>query len=316
MTATTRDVELTNFSAYSMKYTGYPIVKGKLNVDLHYQLDQNKLNANNHIFIDQFTFGDHVDSPSATNLPVRLAISLLKDSRGQIDVNVPVSGSLDDPQFSVGSLIWHAFLNVIEKAVTSPFSLLASAFGGSEELGYVAFGPGSAKLGENEVKKLETIAKALADKPGVKLDISGRVDPAVDTAGLKQAELDRRVKQQKIKDVVGKGESVDLDSIAIAPGEYDKYLERAYSAADIKKPRNFVGLAKSIPAEQMKQLLLDSTAVSEADLTALAQRRAGAVQDWLAGKVDAGRIFTVAPKLDATGINDKGPSTRVDFTLK
>jgi hypothetical protein len=316
MTATTRDVELTNFSAYSVKYAGYPIVKGKLNVDLHYQLDQNKLNANNHIFIDQFTFGDHVDSPTATNLPVRLAISLLKNSRGEIDVNVPVSGSLDDPQFSVGSLIWHAFLNVIEKAVTSPFSLLASAFGGSEELGYVAFEPGSAKLGDTEAKKLDTIAKALTDKPAVKLDISGRVDPAQDTPGLKQAALERMVKQQKIRDVAGKGESVDIDSISVAPAEYGKYLERAYSAADIKKPRNFIGIAKTIPQDQMKQLLLDSTAVSDADLAALAQRRAGVVQEYFNGKVAAGRIYTVAPKMDASGISDKGPSTRVEFTLK
>ena len=316
MTATTRDVDLTNFTSYSLKYAGYPIVKGKLNVDLHYLLDQNKLNANNHIFIDQFTFGDHVDSPTATGLPVRLAISLLKNSRGEIDVDVPVSGSLDDPQFSVGSLIWHAFVNLIEKAVTSPFSLLAGAFGGSEELGYVAFDPGLATLSEAETKKLDTLSKALSDKPGVELDLTGRVDPALDTPGLKQAAVDRQVKRQKIKDLVGKGESVDIDSITLAPGEYDKYLAKAYSAADIKKPRNFVGIAKTIPADEMKKLLLDSTAVSDADLTALAQHRAAVVQQWFAGKIDAGRIYTVAPKMDASGIQDKGPSTRVEFTLK
>lgn len=318
MTATTRDVDLTNFTSYSLKYAGYPIVKGKLNVDLHYLLDQNKLNANNHIFIDQFTFGDHVDSPTATGLPVRLAISLLKNSRGEIDVNIPVSGSLDDPQFSVGSLIWHAFVNLIEKAVTSPFSLLASAFGGSEELGYVAFDPGQATLNEAETKKLDTLSKALSDKPAVKLDLTGRVDPALDTPGLKQAAVDRQVKRQKIKDLVGKGESIDIDSVTLAPGEYDKYLAKAYSAADIKKPRNFVGIAKTIPADEMKKLLLDSTTVSEADLAALAQHRAGVVQQWFTGtgKIDAGRIYTVAPKMDASGIQDKGPSTRVEFTLK
>jgi len=316
MTATTRDVDLTNFTSYSLKYAGYPIVKGKLNVDLHYLLDHNKLDANNHIFIDQFTFGDHVDSPSATNLPVRLAISLLKNSRGEIDVNIPVSGSLDDPQFSVGGLIWHAFVNLIEKAVTSPFSLLAGAFGGSEELGYVAFEPGSATLSDAETKKLDTLSKALTDKPGIKLDLAGRVDPALDTPGLKQAEVDRQVKRQKIKDLVGKGESIDIDSIKLEPAEYDKYLDKAYSAADIKKPRNFVGIAKSIPADQMKQLLLDNTKVSDADLNALAQRRASVVQQWFGGKIDAGRIFTVAPKMDASGITDKGPSTRVEFTLK
>ena len=316
MTATTRDVDLTNFTSYSLKYAGYPIVKGKLNVDLHYLLNNNKLDANNHIFIDQFTFGDHVDSPSATSLPVRLAISLLKNSRGEIDVNIPVSGSLDDPQFSVGGLIWHAFVNLIEKAVTSPFSLLASAFGGSEELGYVGFAPGSATLSDAEAKKLNTLSKALTDKPGVKLDLAGRVDPALDTPGLKQAAVDQQVKREKVKDLVGKGESIDLDSIKLDPADYDKYLAKAYSDADIKKPRNFVGIAKSIPPDQMKQLLLDNAKVGDADLTALAQRRASVVQQWFAGKIDAGRIFTVAPKMDPSGITDKGPSTRVEFTLK
>ncbi|MDR3417395.1 MAG: DUF748 domain-containing protein [Nevskia sp.] len=316
MTATTRDVELSNFTAYSTKYAGYPIVKGKLNVDLHYMLDQNRLNANNHLFIDQLTFGDHVDSPTATNLPVRLAISLLKDSRGEIDVNVPVSGSLDDPQFSAGSLIWHAFLNIIEKAVTSPFSLLAGAFGGSEELGYVAFQPGSAALGDTETKKLDTLAKALSDRPGIKLDLTARVDPALDTPGLKQAAVDRQVKRQKLKDLVGKGQSVDVESVTLAPAEYDKYLRRAYDDASIKKPRNFVGLAKSLPPDQMKQLLLDNVTVGELDLNNLAQQRAGAVQGWFQGKVDASRIFVVAPRMDAAGIADKGPSTRVEFSLK
>src|SRR5581483_1469386 len=190
------------------------------------------------------------------------------------------------------------------------------AFGGSEELGYIAFEPGSAKLGDTEAKKLDTIAKALTDKPAVKLDISGRVDPALDTPGLKQAAVDRMVKQQKIKDVAGKGESVDIDSISVAPAEYGKYLERAYSAASIKKPRNFIGIAKNIPQDQMKQLLLDSTAVGDADLAALAQRRAGVVQEYFNGKVAPGRIYTVAPKMDAGGITDKGPTTRVEFTLK
>jgi hypothetical protein len=317
LTATTRDVELTNFSAYSIKYAGYPIVKGKLNVDLHYQVDKGQLNANNHIFIDQFTFGDHVDSPSATNLPVRLAISLLKNSRGEIDVNIPVSGSLNDPQISVGSLIWHAFLNLLEKAVTSPFSLLGSAFGGSDELGYVAFQPGSAALSDAETKKLDTLVKALNDRTGIKLDLAGRVDPALDTPGLKQQALERQVKREKLKDVVGKGQSIDIDSVQVAPDEYNKYLERAYSDASIKnKPRNLIGIAKSQTPDEMKKLMLDATTVSEADLTALAQQRAAVAQQWFQGKIDPSRIFLTAPKMDASGISDKGPSTRVEFTLK
>src|SRR6185437_11872622 len=106
-------VELTHLSPYSGKYTGYPITKGRLTMDVHYQLDNGKLDANNHIFITQLSFGDAIKGPGISHLPVKLAVALLKDADGNIDVNVPVSGSLDDPKFSVGSLIWHAFVNLI-----------------------------------------------------------------------------------------------------------------------------------------------------------------------------------------------------------
>ena len=173
-------IELTGLSPYTTKYTGFPIVKGTLTVDVHYLLDTGKLTAENHIFIDQLTFGDHVESPDATNLPIRLAVSLLKNSKGQIDLRIPVSGSLSDPQFSIGSIILGAFMNLIIKAATSPFTLLAAAFGGNgeqQDLGYIEFAPGYATLTPESQQKLDTVAKALADRTALKLNISGRVDP-------------------------------------------------------------------------------------------------------------------------------------------
>lgn len=317
LTASAHDIELTNLTPYSAKYAGYPITKGKLNVDLHYQLANDQLNANNHLFIDQLTFGDHVQNDTATKLPVRLAISLLKNSRGEIDVNLPVSGSLSNPEFSVGGLIWHAVLNLLQKAVTAPFSLIANAFGGGgEELGYVEFEPGSAKLTDADNKKLDTIVKALADKTSVKMDLIGRVDPAVDEPALRTQYVDRLVKQQKIKDVVGNGESVDLSTVTIDPKEYDKYLTKAYKSADFKKPRNFVGLTKSLPDDEMKSAIAANAPIDDASLRQLAQQRAQSVQQYLDGKIDSSRVFIVAPKLNADGIKDKGATTRVDFGLK
>ncbi len=317
LTASAHDIELTNLTPYSAKYAGYPITKGKLNVDLHYKLDNDQLNANNHIFIDQLTFGDHVDNNTATKLPVRLAISLLKNSRGEIDVNLPVSGSLSNPEFSVGGLIWHAVLNLLEKAVTAPFSLIANAFGGSgEEMGYVEFDPGSATLSDAADKKLDTIVKALADKSSIRIDLIGRVDPAVDGPGLRAQYVERAVKQQKIKDVVGNGESVDLSTVTVDPKEYDKYLTKAYKAADFKKPRNFVGLTKSLPDDEMKAAMAANAPIDDASLRQLAQQRAQAVQQYFEGKIDSSRVFVVAPKLHADGIKDKGATTRVDFGLK
>ncbi|KWF28576.1 AsmA family protein [Burkholderia diffusa] len=318
LTATAHDIELTNLTPYSAKYAGYPITKGKLNVDLHYQLANDQLQANNHIFIDQLTFGDHVENDTATKLPVKLAISLLKNTRGEIDVNLPVSGSLSNPEFSVGGLIWRAVLNLIAKAVTSPFTLLANAFGGSggEDLGYVEFAPGSYALTDAQQKKLETVVKMLTEKPSIRLDLIGRVDPAKDTPGLRDAYVERLVRQQKLKDVVGQGESIDPMSVKVEPAEYTKYLTRAYKAADFKKPRNLIGLQKTLPDEDMKKALADHAPADDNALRALAQRRAQAVRQYLDGKIDSSRMFVVAPKLDAKGIEDKGATTRVDFGLQ
>ncbi|MDN7425650.1 DUF748 domain-containing protein [Burkholderia sp. AU45388] len=318
LTATAHDIELTNLTPYSAKYAGYPITKGKLNVDLHYQLANDQLSANNHIFIDQLTFGDHVENDTATKLPVKLAISLLKNTRGQIDVNLPVSGSLSNPEFSIGGLIWHAVLNLIAKAVTSPFTLLANAFGGSggEDLGYVEFAPGSYQLTDAQQKKLDTVVKMLTEKPSIRLDLIGRVDPAQDTPGLRDAYVERLVRQQKLKDVIGQGESVDPMSVKVDKAEYSKYLTRAYKAADFKKPRNLVGLQKTLPDADMKQALADHAPADDNALRALAQQRAQAVRQYLDGKIDSSRMFVVAPKLDAKGISDKGATTRVDFGLQ
>ncbi|MGA7782945.1 MAG: DUF748 domain-containing protein, partial [Paraburkholderia sp.] len=317
LTASAHDIELTNLTAYSAKYAGYPITKGKLNVDLHYKLDNDQLSANNHLFIDQLTFGDHVDNDTETKLPVRFAISLLKNSKGEIDVNIPVSGSLSNPEFSLGGLIWHAVLNLLEKAVTAPFTLLANAFGGGgEEMGYVEFDPGSAKLSDAADTKLDTIAKALADKSSIRIDLIGRADPKVDEQALRQAYVDKLVKQEKIKDVVGNGESVDLSTVTIDPKDYDKYLTKAYKDADFKKPRNFVGLTKSLPDDDMKNAIAEHAPINDASYRDLAQERAQSVQQYFDGKIDPSRVFIVAPKLDAQGIKDKGATTRVDFGLK
>lgn len=312
-------IELTGLTPYSTKYTGYPIVKGTLTVDVHYLLDQGKLTADNHIFIDQLTFGDHVASPDATNLPIRFAISLLKNSKGQIDLRVPVSGSLSDPQFSIGSVILSAFMNLLVKAVTSPFSLIAAAFGGSgtqQDLGYIEFAPGYATLTPDSQKKLDTVATALADRTALKLNISGRVDPAFDKDGCREASLEHSIEVLRHQD---EGDSADANakSAALSTADYNKYLARVYSAGKFQKPRDFIGFAKTQPPDEMKKLILANTPVSDQDLQHLADARANAVRAYLSTKqVDAARMFIVAPKLDAGGIKDQGKTTRVDLSLE
>jgi hypothetical protein len=310
-------IELPGLSAYSTRYTGYPIVKGTLTVDVHYLLDNQKLTATNHIVIDQFTFGDKVESKDALNLPVRLAIALLKDSRGIIDLTIPVSGSLSDPQFSIGGVIWGVLKNLILKAVTSPFSLIAGAFGGSgggEQLNYIAFNPGYAQITPDAEKQLDTIAKALTLRPALKLNIAGRVDPRVDHDGLRLAKVDQQVLEQKIKDT---GEPEGGAPVTVGKDEYNEYLTKAYKAAKFDKPRNMLGLTKSIPPDEMIKLLAANEKVTDDDLRHLADARANAVRAALSKrKIEPARLFIVPPKLNADDIKDQSKTTRTDLTLE
>ncbi|OOG63393.1 hypothetical protein B0E46_10340 [Rhodanobacter sp. B04] len=308
-------VELTHLTPYSSKYTGYPIIKGRLTMDVHYALDQGKLNADNHIFLSQLTFGDRVEGTGIGHLPVKLAVALLKDSQGNIDVDVPVTGSLSDPHFSFGGLIWHAFVNLIGRAVSSPFRLIASAMGGNhQDLGYVEFAPGSNVLDAQAQERLTQIAKILTEKPSLSLDIIGRIDPQFDESGLRKVMMQESIMHEVAKAQGGDGNDVSALS-KLSPDDYDKYLTKAYRHAKFSKPRDLIGLTKSQPPDVMEKLLQTNMTVDQDALRHLAERRADAVRQWLHGKVDDKRVFVSAPKLDAKGIDDKGKTTRADFGL-
>lgn len=175
-----KDIELTTFTPYSGKFMGMKIEQGRLSLDLRYKLVDRMLEGENKIILDQFTLGENVDSPDAMGLPVRLAIALLKDSRGVIDLDLPVKGSLDDPQFSYGKIVWKAFVSLITKAVSAPFAALGSMFGGGPDLEKVAFAPGATVPDPTQQAQLDTIAKALAAKPELRLDVPGASDPRLD----------------------------------------------------------------------------------------------------------------------------------------
>lgn len=317
--ASARDIELSPMTPYAVKYAGYGIDKGKLSLKLSYLIENRKLVAENNVHLDQLTFGERVESPTATQLPVLLAVALLKDRNGVIDIDLPVSGSLDDPEFSLGGIIVKVFVNLVVKAVTSPFALLGALAGGGEELAYLEFPPGSATLDAEDEAKLKSLAKALDERPGLKLDASGRVAPEADREALKRIALGRQVKAAKLKDSGGKAvDAASLDEVAIDPKEYEKYLTAAYRAAKFERPRNAIGMLKDLPVPEMEKLMLDNTQVTEEDLRQLADARAQAAKTWLVetGKLAAERVFIVAPKMSAEGIKDKGQPSRVDFALK
>lgn len=304
-----KGIELTRLTPYAARYAGYAIEKGSLSMTVHYKIDGGKLEAQNQIFLDQLTFGEKVDSPDATKLPVLFAVSLLKNRHGEIDIKLPISGSLDDPQFSVGGIIWRVIVNLITKAVMAPFSLLS---GGGDELGFVPFAPGSAELSEAARARLDTLAGKLDDRPALKLEATGRADPAVDVAGLRAAHVDRLMRAAKAK-----AQGQPADEVKISSEEKLQWLTAAYKSADIKKPRNLVGLAKTLPPAEMEALLQASAPVNDAALKSLADHRGDAVKAYLSSKIPPERVLLTASKVGTGGLpDDKGPSSRVQFDLK
>jgi len=314
-----KDIDLSPATPYSGKYAGYTIQKGKLTFDLKYLIDKKKLDAQNVIFLDQFTFGDKVESPQATKLPVKLAIALLKDRKGEIKLDIPVSGRLDDPKFSVWGIILKIILNLIVKAATSPFALLGAVFGGGEELSYLDFDYGVATVAETNTKKIDTLVKALSDRPALKLDIEGHVDVEKDREALKQLFFNRKLKAQKLNETVKKGEpAVPVDEVKIDPKEYEKYLKMAYKEEKFPKPRNILGMAKDLPVPEMEKLMLTHLEIKEGDLRSLASQRAMKVKDAIlkSGQVEPERVFILEPKSLAPEKKEKLKDSRVEFKLK
>lgn len=179
-----KNVELTSVNPYSGTYAGYYIDKGQISLDLNYQLKNNVLVGSNHVVINQLQLGKPSNSDLATSLPITLAVALLQDRHGVIDLGVDVNGDLSSPSFSFGSVIWGALGNIITKAVTAPFSLLANLIGSDEPINKVSFDYGSAELSSVQTKHLMTLAEALLDRPLLIVNVKGEVEAINDSQAL------------------------------------------------------------------------------------------------------------------------------------
>lgn len=319
--ANVRGMELAPLSAYSGRYVGYGIEKGKLSFEVAYRVDNRELSAENRLILDQLTFGDPVESPTATKLPVQFAVALLSDRNGIIDINLPIAGSLDDPEFSVGGIVVRLLVNAFTKAISQPFALLGALFGGSgAELSSLALDAGRATIPPTGEDKLRSLAKALAERPALKLDITGRIDPEADRAGLKRVSVERKVRALKMNDMRARGETPEPGKVVVSREEYPDLLKRAYRDEKFPKPRNMIGLPKDLPVGEMEKLMMDNAEIDEDDLIALGNQRAQAVKTWLQknGQVPAERLFILAPKAAAPETKDKETlaAHRVDFALR
>ena len=326
------DLELAPLSPYAGKYAGYAIERGKLSMDVAYKIDPDgKLNASNQVVLNQLTFGEKIASPEATKLPVLLAVALLKDRNGVIDLNLPISGSINDPQFSVGGIIVKLIFNLIAKALTSPFSLLAG--GGSDDLSQVEFTPGTATLSAGSGATIDKVAKALTDRPALKMTVTGASDPASEREAYQQALIDARLVAEQRREALRSGTapaaaasaaaaaasaaSAPVAAPALNGEERNRLLKEVYKQTDIpNKPRNVLGFQKDIPPAEMEALLKTRLLVTEEAMRELALQRGIAVRDALIAKgLPSERLFLAAPKLRVSGEEDAKWTPRVQLTL-
>jgi len=314
-----KDIDISSLTPYSSKYIGYTIQKGKLYLDLHYIIAKRKLDSQNNVFFDQLTLGDNVDSPDAIKLPVKFAIAVLKNRKNAIHFNLPVTGNIDDPGFNPGKIIIKMFINTLTKAATSPFALLGTIFGGGKELSYIEFDYGSTDITEQGKKKIDTLIKALYNRPALNLEIVGYVDIEKDKERLRQYLFNKKVKAQKLEEMVKKGsKAIPLDEVTVGPDEYPKYLKMAYLKEDFPKPGDIYGFTKALPVPEMEKLMLTHIEIKEDDLRLLASQRALMVKTYIleSKQIEQEKIFLVEPQILEPEKKDNLKNSRVDFRLK
>ncbi len=292
------NIELTTFTPYSGKFAGRRIDKGKLTLDLRYKLVDPELVGENKIVFDQLTLGQRVEGPEVMNLPLDLALAILKDSRGVIDIDLPVSGNIDDPEFSYGGIIWKALANLIAKAATAPFTLLAAAFGGGEELGYVAFTPGAVEIGSSEQEKLDKLARALADRPQLRVEVRGAVSSVADHAAIAQAKVMQQVR----------GPDAVLDT-PLTAGERRALLSlyRKQFGEDPKPPEDAPAEERDARmAAAARARLIEATTVTDDELRTLARNRGITISDYLVarGEIAAERVYLTDSNMGAAAGDD------------
>ncbi|MCQ4293444.1 DUF748 domain-containing protein [Pseudomonas stutzeri] len=306
-----RQVELTTLTPYSGKFAGYRIRKGRLNLDLHYRIEQGRLNAENKVVLEQLQLGEKVDSPDAVDLPVRLAVALLKDSKGTISIELPVQGNLNDPQFSVMPIVWQTLRNLVVRAAQAPFKFIAGLAGGSDaDLSHVGFDPASSELDSEARKRLDTLASALKQRPALRLEVEGMSAAAVDGPLLAEQRLQQEFRETQYRILQRRGDKVPADASQIQVEAEDEaaLLEGIYrSRLKQQPPAEWREFDEQERAAQMRTAVLDSWRDSATLLRRLSRERAAAIKGYL---VDAGLDSERVYLLD-TGTTEQGSDGKV-----
>ncbi|SDI73917.1 DUF748 domain-containing protein [Pseudomonas abietaniphila] len=285
-------VELTTLTPYSGKFAGYRIRKGRLNLDLHYLITKGQLKAENKVVVEQLQLGEKVDSPDAVNLPLKLAIALLKDVDGKISIELPVTGDLNNPQFSVMPIVWQTLRNLVVKAAAAPFKFIGGLIsgGGSEDLGTVSFAAGSDALSSDAQASLDKLAAALKARPALRLEIEGTSAEASDGPLIAQQRLEREYQSTYYKILQRRGDKVPAQAadLKVPDDEKAPMLEGIYrTRLKGQPPAEWVDLGKEERQNRMRDAVLKSWSSSALLLRQLGQARAGSIKDYL---VDKGQL--------------------------
>nr|WP_315260492.1 DUF748 domain-containing protein [uncultured Duganella sp.] len=254
-----KNVDMVSASPYSMKFAGYRIAEGKISLDLQYKVRNGQLDGNNQVILDKLTLGERIDSPEALKLPLELALAILKDSNGRIDLGIPVTGNLNDPSFSYGAVVWKALGNILTKVVTSPFRALGNLFGISgEKLESVEFDAGSDTVLPPEREKLKQVAQILAKKPDLKLAVPGLYSEAADGAALRAQGLRREVLGRAGVRLAANEQAgpLDITQRKVRGAIRDLYAER-FGAPELdreKKAAEVVGAGAAVADPAQKKL--------------------------------------------------------------
>lgn len=303
------NIELTDFSPYAGKFAGYVIDKGKLFLDLRYTLDNGRIVGQNHAVFDQFELGERVESEDATKLPVKFALSLLRDRHGRIDISLPVEGDVNAPGFRFGHLIGQALLNVLTKIVTAPFTFLAGLFGGGPEMEYAQFEAGSGVIVAAEREKIQPLSRALEERPQLTLEIQGWAEKDADGEALRQQKLDALLAAQvragaapeealakAYDDTFGSGAAdavrEELEAAAEQAAGGDEGAAETDGAGEEPDAETQERQAEAALQDELRKRLLAAQPVTDEELVALAYARGQQVMDTLVqAGVAADRIF-------------------------
>lgn len=292
-----KNVELTTLTPYSGKFAGYRIRKGRLNLDLHYRIEKGQLNAENKLLLEDLQLGEQVDSKDAVDLPIRLAVALLKDTQGNIDIQLPVQGDLNNPEFSVMPIVWQTLRNLVLRAAQAPFKFIAGLVGGGDvDLSQVQFAAGSDELDGAAQKTLDTLAAALKERPVLRLEVEGMSAAASDGPLLAEQRLEREYQSTQYKILQRSGEKVPATPEELVVEENDKavLLEGIYrTRLKQQPPAEWKELPDEERTAKMRAAVLQSWAKSELLLRQLGQARAASIKDYLVerGGLEDQRIY-------------------------